>query len=420
MRSDEALRQAVAAAALLVAWSAPCRAAAPFTLTHIVVPRSVAGGQYRCVVHYGGAPPQQNVIEMPAAWHLTATSDQGTTVEVPLTRAVLSVVTRNIELYFTDPPPGDPKQYVWQAAFTGQAPIVLVTSAGSGGSSGALAPANTKDDADLYVAGSFLAGRGTKPIYAFDVRLQYIREFTSPAWQAWDGGVRFTASGNQDAKPPVDTTRLDFDALGLSAALRRWGTSRRFPTLLDLQPVAAEFTREISLADAVTKGRLTVLAPPFLNGHAAFYPYAGGEFGVPIRKPATLFDRPVQFGDWHWIARGVFGAVAEYYVFQTPATPDDLHKFAVDVTFVDRLPIAAEPFVTVESVGGTRTKVARLRRNARPEVEGALVWNITPLFGAQLQYKYGSLPPLFELNEQQVSLALTFKAKTGTHPGFAF
>jgi hypothetical protein len=67
----------------------------------------------------------------------------------------------------------------------------------------------------------------------------------------------------------------------------------------------------------------------------------------------------------------------------------------------------------VDSTTGkpARQKVVSMRQNTRHNVSADINWNATKLLGLQLGYKFGSLPPLFEFVDHQVTIGLVFKAK---------
>jgi hypothetical protein len=62
------------------------------------------------------------------------------------------------------------------------------------------------------------------------------------------------------------------------------------------------------------------------------------------------------------------------------------------------------------TVNGQRVAVTSVRRNVRHEIEVAANWNLGRYAGVQVQYKYGTLPPLFQLVDHQVTVGITLKA----------
>src|SRR5262249_54657723 len=143
----------------------------------------------------------------------------------------------------------------------------------------------------------------------------------------------------------------------------------------------------------------------------AVYPWIGYEFGKPARKPATLFDQPVDLREWSWVSRAAGGAILEFYLFKTDLSLPDPKLVTIDMSATWRAPLVAEPFATLETVNGQNVTVTTLKKNVRADIQLSVAWNIGELFAAQVQYKYGSLPPVYQLVDHQVTVGLTFKVK---------
>ncbi len=82
----------------------------------------------------------------------------------------------------------------------------------------ALGAAKGKDDADLYLFGSYLAGFSTKPIYVIDAKLNWAPEITKGTpdpvakkkpGTGWFAGAKSSLSINTDTKAPNDRTEVD-------------------------------------------------------------------------------------------------------------------------------------------------------------------------------------------------------------------
>jgi len=278
--------------------------------------------------------------------------------------------------------------------------------------------ADTKDDADLYASGSFLAAHGSAPIWSLDAKGVWIRELTAAekpddAW--WDFGITGGIAANQDAKPLATRTALDFNSIAAGTVFRNTrpvNTNAVLSAWLIDVPVNAEFTKDTEIADLV--GAIHVKAALKPAGAFAFYPWIGYEIGLPFRRPTTVADQPVDLSSWSWISRAVGGGVAELYFFKSELTGDDPSRLTFDLAVTARMPLVAEPFAFLQTVSEDQITVTTLRKNARADVKLAVSWNIAEYIGAQVQYKYGSLPPLFQFVDHQVTVGLTFKTKYAT------
>jgi hypothetical protein len=97
----------------------------------------------------------------------------------------------------------------------------------------------------------------------------------------------------------------------------------------------------------------------------------------------------------------------------------DSPKVIINVGSQARMLFADEPFTTLDyytKADGTRdrAKFVHMRLNVRHWVTSGVTWNINDYFGLTAQYKFGSLPPLFELVEHQVTFGLVMKSQLWT------
>lgn len=65
--------------------------------------------------------------------------------------------------------------------------------------------------------------------------------------------------------------------------------------------------------------------------------------------------------------------------------------------------------MTTALVGADTVKTTTLGKNARHEVEATANLNLTKLLSFSVKYRFGSLPPLFQFVDHQVTFGLTFK-----------
>lgn len=62
------------------------------------------------------------------------------------------------------------------------------------------------------------------------------------------------------------------------------------------------------------------------------------------------------------------------------------------------------------TVDGERAVVTEVNKGVRHHAEAALEWNIMEDTSVSLKYQYGSVPPLFQLVDHQVTRGITLKA----------
>jgi hypothetical protein len=280
-----------------------------------------------------------------------------------------------------------------------------------------LEPAVEKKDAKYYLFGSALFGVSTKPIYILDVKVETEHEFRQNQFV----GVRASLTSNAGAEPPNDRSEIDPDSImGALTYQTSWAkVVGGYDVFLSLDPVRGEFTRKHPSSNLVTAGFATFARKrPYglAKGDFLVYPSVGYELGRNLNTPSVLFKRPVNLEGYDRIVRLVPGGRAVYYRLVETPKKEQIYRFVFDASYQARLLLADEPFVRAEFVLndagiGTRQKVTRLRRNARHITEIGATWGLTPLLGLRVQYRFGSLPPLFEFVNHQVTIGMTFKAK---------
>ena len=109
--------------------------------------------------------------------------------------------------------------------------------------------------------------------------------------------------------------------------------------------------------------------------------------------------------------RIVPGAYVGYYIVRPKPTPSDPYLFQFYVNYTDRVVLKPEPFVTTVYSGTKQVQSVSLGTNPRTYVEVGFNWNAAKLVAVTAKYKYGSLPPLFQFLDHQVTLGITFKTK---------
>jgi len=294
-------------------------------------------------------------------------------------------------------------------------------------SSAGLKAAKGRDDADLYGAFSFLTGVGTSPIYTIDVKGGYSWEtgkipvlksiITSPTGRT---GFFVDVQTNTDTKAPVDRTEVDPDSIRAFwkiFGVTGFGAHKPYSLAWEIQPAGGEFSRSNPSSNFIGGGKGQLVIVPFSNIPFDFNPLLGTELGTNLNKPSTLFDQPVNLSNYDAIVRLLAGADSNFYIFRKPISdPDDPYRFSFSASYIARVPFAPEPFtrseIVTDSTGkSSRQKVVQMRGNTRHYVTTTFNWNATKLLGLQLGYKYGSLPPLFELVDHQVTIGFVFKAK---------
>jgi hypothetical protein len=395
----------------LVLWFALWAFATPVSVKHLMV---LAGA------HLGistASPPDAATVAAltdPAnleEWKVSVKRTAGSapvSITVTGVRWFASSQTFDLDYDATPLAGDDPRHYGWTVSYSD--PANGVKASQDPPASGIFQPAKSKSDANLYLAGSYLAGESTKPIYTIDAKLGWVPEIGTSGYFA---GLEATVQVNSGSTPPADRTRVDPDALSADTTVH----FMRGPMAFNLYPARGEFSRKNPESNFVPGGMIKWILDPIGKGrHAAvFYPSIGLEAGWNLNKPSKLFNQPVDLTGYNHIFRGVLGGNAAYYVRRPELNSSDPYVFEVSMTYIGRIPATNEPFVTSEYVQGQRQPLVMLNHKVRNHLEGVIQWNVTTFVGVQGKYTYGSLPPLFQFTDHQVTFGVTFKAKLGGH-----
>jgi hypothetical protein len=395
-------------------------------------------------VYASGIPPAGSELTNPAYWRVQGQDTDGNTKVVqPVKQAAYSFLSNAITLTLpaSAVSPVNTAKASWTALFL-PPDMSLMASPGSQ-KAAALSAAKGRDDADLYASGGYIAGLGTKPIMILDIKAGYSDSLENYG-KLLGGKSSATASppakhpnlrlgfygefnSNVGAMPPSDRTRLDPDSVLGYTTLSQSVALKHNPLLYSLkweiQPVGGEFARSSPESNFISGGRIRFLSELVTKKSWGLdlIPSVGFEGGKNLNHPSMLFSRPVDLSRFNGIARLRGGANANLYIYRKLGTPGDDYSFTFTGSWIARVPFTAEPFTTSAYLPDptmpaniTRQSVVNLRTNTRHYVEADAVWNVSKLFGFSATYKYGSLPPLFEFVDHQVSLGVLFKA-TYTH-----
>ena len=416
---------------------------AEFGLLQVLKKTQVVGGDvFVRVSTKGTVPPSINDTN---DWFLQMTEDgeNGRSITVHPDEATLEAATHIVTLKI-----GAAKlrgliipKASWSAAFIDDSHMLNASEPESVASG--LKAAKNRDEADLYGNFSFLSGVGTSPIWVIDVKAGYadtLQRLLRPhtpgqqpgRLQSIKTGIFADIQTNTDTKPPVDRTEIDPDSI---RAFWKFFETKRighriFSMYWEVQPAGGEFNRSNPSSNFVAEGKLRFDIVPFNTGRKRvgtdFDPQIGMELGKNLNKPSTLFGQPVNLNNYDAIRRLVSGADADLYVYRKKIKDsDDPYLVTISGSWAARIPFSPEPFTVSELVPDPTTgqpkrqKVVTMRGNTRHNVRVDLNWNVTKLLGFQIGYRYGSLPPLFEFVNHQVTIGLVFKAKYGKNHSIA-
>jgi hypothetical protein len=231
---------------------------------------SVSGPDVHVRVRASGIAPAGGIVNNREYWRvqLNDSSGNGKAIQ-PVGRAEYSFSTGFVTLTFpaSEMGPIRTSDVTWSAAFL--TPDTTLTTAQTRGGGSALQQAKSRDDADLYLSGNYIAGVGTKPIWAIDAKAGYSDAPEKVPVVNWfvkssPANLRFGIYGemktNVDAQPPVERTQLDPDSILGYATLFRTTRLTATPLLYGLkwevQPVGGEFSRKYPASNLISGARV--------------------------------------------------------------------------------------------------------------------------------------------------------------------
>lgn len=388
---------------LLLASAALC-AAEPFRLTSVLVTSQTQQTHTVFISTTGELPTQMDFANRKLWSLIVAEKTNSTEKQLDLESVTWDSKTRRFTVTFdqADLAGLDLRKLDWTVTFNNR----YQASAAATNPNSFFSSAKSKDDADLYFSGSYLAGFGTKPLYSIDAKLNWVPEMRESGYFF---GVESAILVNSGVTAPVDRTRIDPDSVSAALSLQHGLGDFAF----DINPVRGEFSRKFPASDIITAGTLRWVTTPLVVKRTAFvfYPLAGYEVGSNLNKPALLFKEPVNLSGYNTIARGIVGAHTALLFFKKSPAPDSPYRFSIQADYTARVLFAPEPFVTSGYIEGVRQDLTSVRSNTRHYLETGVVYNLNDLLALEIKYRYGSLPPLFEFVNHQVTVGIAFKSK---------
>jgi hypothetical protein len=258
-------------------------------------------------------------------------------------------------------------------------------------SPGAFRAAPSAQAADVYFSGKITAAGHAQPKYSFEAKLQNDWELRGNA-----GHLGYLAEIAAD-----ESTNVDPDRISAGVTYRRVLDSRARGLILQVQPIAGEFSRNAPRTTTIltTAHVEHVLVPTTGSATARWAAVVLG--GVEVgNNSSNAIDRENGSG---LVAR--FRVAANPYVVLKPAK---VFKSLKGSIFWDARFLASEEIDPGRlDPGGQPTLTRRPRQN----LKGDFDLGVTELVSLTLQYRWGYLPPTYNKVNPTFSLSLTFKGQ---------
>jgi hypothetical protein len=261
--------------------------------------------------------------------------------------------------------------------------------------------AKTKDDATVYLSGTFSAAVGSTPEYATDSKVNQPLKYFGPN-QSWL--ISAAATVQTDSKGTADPDGfywgIPIQHVFRQAASFQWSI---VGMELDKRGNAVNFVSAPSVSKSLEhvffrtdKKYDDVKAVAVTMGLDLT---AGVEFGTNLRDKFVAANKPGQTEGAFF--RGVPSATAYLIIPQVLR----LKKITLTSSYTARIPTTDELFLETRN---TKTPIPLLTSQTRNWVQNSLQFNLTDYVGIQIKHQYGSIPPAFSFVQNSGSIGLVF------------
>jgi hypothetical protein len=271
--------------------------------------------------------------------------------------------------------------------------------------------ADSKDNADIYVNGSYSPGIHSPAQYSYDVAIGYGLPYFSQYHPA-RGRLGFSVTGAADKRPNLDPDSYYAGAFWQAYPVRMpHGPLQGILFQLDS---GGELTRK-KLGDANTKTSNFLAPAPRFEFPVRLYPWPGhsvtGVF-LTVRPILGLdwghnFQNPLQPEGSGLMARRMAGG--DFLLTYKPKKLF-LYSLSISSSWRGRYPWRKE-IDTTSVYNPTKLDfdyTFKLTTKPRNDVSSKLDWKWTEFFGLTLAHELGAVPPLFNYVDHSVTLGLTF------------
>lgn len=341
-------------------------------------------------VAFGGNFPDDTLLKQQSDWLVQKLDKNGATppTNVAVTDVTVHRNTRVIVLTVAEAL--NPAESQIRIYFRhGDLPSVILDQPRKVKAAATFKSANGKKDADIYFSGTAVAARESKPLYSFESKLGYFKQLG--VWGSL--GAKATADAAQE-------TNLDPDSITFSAVYRKVVVLAPLTGLvLQSGLIGGEFDKENRTRNLASGLDATLVLPPTFpteKSVASINLLGGFEGGHNYRHK---LDEKGLGNFWRWkMGTNAFLKIKDL---------GKLNQLVFSADYTVRLPTEPELFSSVRD----GKKTTKLTTKARHYIAGNVDFMFSDSFGITLQYRYGSLPPVYNLINNSVAVGITFQLK---------
>ena len=263
-------------------------------------------------------------------------------------------------------------------------------------------PVDNADDATIYFNGIVAPAVGAKTSYTIDTRANVmLRRFGAT------GGTRLGVKGELQTD---HRSHVDPDSARIGVSLQR---VRGFAPILTWDAASLEFDRNAKLMNLLSAASLVqTWGKPFttkedgrtvLRSTINLQAGIGLEVGGNLRNTVSVEAGGSGSGG---IVR-VVPSVGAWFVMPSSL----LDRITISAEYTVRFPATRELFYETRDLPDDADPVPSLTKKPRHYVEASARFMATKWFGFEAKYKFGSLPPVFQIVDHSASFGLTFMVK---------
>ena len=249
--------------------------------------------------------------------------------------------------------------------------------------------AKGKDDADIYFSGKAVGAKGSKPEYSFESKVGYLQGLGRA------GAIGASATMNADKESNADP-----DSITAAATYEKIFTFQPATGILFRSSfIGGEFDRKGKTRNLLSAAEAKFVIPSAKFGENILGTMdflLGFEGGNNYKNP--LVERGIG-AFWRWKV----GAAAYLLASRTPI----FKGIHVNCEWRLRLPTSAEVFS--EKIPGIKDPVLSLTKKPRHHVGIDADFMFSKSLGLTAQYRWGSLPPTFNMVDHKVTGGIVLK-----------
>lgn len=256
--------------------------------------------------------------------------------------------------------------------------------------------ADSKEDANVYVAGEATGASGTKLDWTADIKVK-IPMFRDIIRRGDKLSPFFELNASTNPKADPDALNV---GLELQTPFTIENPNSPFTDIFWRNSAKVEAERDFDNANALWDSRLVFLIPPIPIGERAtlsFDPFFGMELGKNIKSPVAEARKKD-------IARPLAGATMKL-ILPSGVLPG-LGRVVLDSSYIRRWPLKRE--VSFEEDDDGNLSAVTFGKGPRDFIENKLTFKFNKFFGTYIGHEWGEVPPSYKLTDHRFKMGFVY------------